>query len=75
MDKLKKFMAHVDMVKISCVETTELVEEAREITLNKYFSMTKEDAEEFLRMYDGDKTNVEIEEEIKIFIEIITVVS
>ena len=31
MDKLKKFMAHVDMVKISCVETTELVEEAREI--------------------------------------------
>lgn len=31
MDKLKKFMAHVDMVKISCVETTELVEEARKI--------------------------------------------
>lgn len=31
MDKLKKFMSHVDMVKISCVETTELVEEAREI--------------------------------------------
>lgn len=31
MDKLKKFMSHVDMVKISCVETTELVEEARKI--------------------------------------------
>lgn len=31
MDKLKKFMAHVDMVKISCVETTEVVEEARKI--------------------------------------------
>lgn len=31
MDKLKKFMAHVDMVKISCVETTGLVEEARKI--------------------------------------------
>lgn len=31
MDKLKKFMAHVDMVKISCVDTTELVEEARKI--------------------------------------------
>ena len=31
MDKLKKFMSHVDMVKISCVETTNLVEEARKI--------------------------------------------
>lgn len=31
MDKLKKFMSHVDMVKISCVETTSLVEEARKI--------------------------------------------
>ena len=31
MDKLKKFMSHVDMVKISCVETTELVEEARKV--------------------------------------------
>lgn len=31
MDKLKKFMSHMDMVKISCVETTELVEEARKI--------------------------------------------
>lgn len=31
MDKLKKFMSHVDMVKISCVKTTELVEEARKI--------------------------------------------
>ena len=31
MDKLKKFMAHADMVRLSCVETTELVEEAREI--------------------------------------------
>lgn len=29
MDKLIKFMSHVDMVKISCVETTELVEAAR----------------------------------------------
>lgn len=29
MDKLIKFMSHVDMVKISCVETTALVEEAR----------------------------------------------
>ncbi len=31
MANLKKFMAHVDMVKISCVDTTELVEEARKI--------------------------------------------
>ncbi len=31
MDRLVKFMSHVDMVKISCVETTELVEEARKI--------------------------------------------
>ncbi len=31
MDKLIKFMSHVDMVKISCVETTELVEKARKI--------------------------------------------
>ena len=30
-DKLIKFLAHVDMVKISCAETTELVEEARKI--------------------------------------------
>lgn len=29
MDKLIKFMSHVDMVKISCVEATALVEEAR----------------------------------------------
>ena len=61
-----------DLIKI-CDEkiNTNNVEDVREITLNKYFSMTKEDAEEFLRMYDGDKTNVEIEEEIKMFIEII----
>lgn len=31
MGKLKKFMAHVDMVKISCVDTTDMVEEARKI--------------------------------------------
>lgn len=31
MDRLVKFMSHVDMVKISCVETTDLVEEARKI--------------------------------------------
>lgn len=30
-DRLVKFLAHVDMVKISCVETTNLVEEARKI--------------------------------------------
>ena len=30
-DRLVKFLSHVDMVKISCVETTELVEEARKI--------------------------------------------
>ena len=30
-DRLVKFLSHVDMVKISCVETTELVEEARQI--------------------------------------------
>lgn len=30
-DKLIKVLAHVDMVKISCAETTELVEEARKI--------------------------------------------
>ena len=29
MDRLVKFMSHVDMVKISVVETTDLVEEAR----------------------------------------------
>lgn len=28
-DKLIKFLSHVDMVKISCVETTQMVEEAR----------------------------------------------
>ena len=31
MGTLKKFMAHVDMVKISCVDTTDMVEEARKI--------------------------------------------
>lgn len=31
MDRLVKFMSHVDMVKISVVETTDLVEEARKI--------------------------------------------
>lgn len=31
MSILKKFMAHVDMVKISCVDSTEIVEEARKI--------------------------------------------
>ena len=31
MDRVVKFMSHVDMVKISCVETTMLVEEARKI--------------------------------------------
>lgn len=31
MDRLVKFMSHVDMVKVSCVETTNLVEEARKI--------------------------------------------
>lgn len=31
MGKLKKFMAHVDMVKISCVDTTDIVENARKI--------------------------------------------
>lgn len=31
MDRLVKFMSHVDMVKISVVETTKLVEEARKI--------------------------------------------
>ena len=30
-DRLVKFLSHVDMVKISCVETTNLVEEARKI--------------------------------------------
>lgn len=30
-DRLVKFLSHVDMVKISCVETTELVETARKI--------------------------------------------
>lgn len=30
-DRLVKFLSHVDMVKISCVETTALVEEARKI--------------------------------------------
>ena len=30
-DRLVKFMSHVDMVKISCIETTELVEQARKI--------------------------------------------
>ena len=30
-DKLIKFLSHVDMVKITCVDTTELVEEARKI--------------------------------------------
>lgn len=31
MGKLKKFMAHADMVKISCVDTTDIVENARKI--------------------------------------------
>lgn len=31
MGNLKKFMAHVDMVKISCVDTTDIVENARKI--------------------------------------------
>lgn len=31
MGELKKFLAHVDMVKISCVDTTDVVEEARKI--------------------------------------------
>lgn len=31
MDRLVKFMAHADMVKISCIDSTELVEKAREI--------------------------------------------
>lgn len=31
MGKLKKFMAHVDMVKISCVDATDIVEQARKI--------------------------------------------
>ena len=30
-NRLVKFLSHVDMVKVSCVETTELVEEARKI--------------------------------------------
>ena len=30
-DRLGKFLAHVDMVKITCVDSTELVEEARRI--------------------------------------------
>lgn len=30
-DRLVKFLSHVDMVKISCVETTQMVEKAREI--------------------------------------------
>lgn len=30
-DRLVKFLSHVDMVKVSCVETTQLVEEARKI--------------------------------------------
>lgn len=30
-DRLVKFMSHVDMVKISCIESTELVEQARKI--------------------------------------------
>ena len=29
-DRLVKFMAHVDMAKITCIESTELVETARE---------------------------------------------
>ena len=31
MGTLKKFLAHVDMVKISCVDTTDIVEEARKV--------------------------------------------
>lgn len=31
MDRLVKFLAHIDMVKISCVDSTNLVEEARRI--------------------------------------------
>lgn len=31
MDRLIKFLAHIDMVKISCIESTELVEKARKI--------------------------------------------
>lgn len=31
MDRLVKFLAHIDMVKISCVDSTNLVEEARKI--------------------------------------------
>lgn len=31
MSNLKKFMAHADMVKISCVDTTDMVDEARKI--------------------------------------------
>lgn len=31
MSELKKFMSHVDMVKISCVDSTEIVEEARKV--------------------------------------------
>lgn len=31
MGTLKKFMAHVDMVKISCVDATDMVEEARKV--------------------------------------------